>query len=142
MFCPFKEGVEIDDGEDILCEQGAENPYKQEVDALEKMIAEGLKSGAKCPFSSHAKMQTESANVVKDVDQMKRPNHELLKDMIEKSGGECPFKFAMGPNVDSEDEADMPKSHRNSEKCPAMKAGKGKASSTCSLAGDERGNNK
>ena len=92
----------------------------QELKRLEDMLKAGNTKTAKCPFPkpSLGRISTQSARAPE-----KPLNHQQLTQMIEKSGGECPFKFAMKPDADSEDEADVPKHHIKNGNCPLNKRG-------------------
>lgn len=132
MFCPFKDAAarfNDDDGEeedsDRLSSEDDEDDRplnnEDEIRMLEEMMKAGMKgNGVKCPFPRQNGLQYQ--NKATEISQKSQPlNHQQLQQMIEKSGGECPFKFAMKPGADSEDEADIPKSHVESGRCPLAK---------------------
>ena len=131
MFCPFKGMAGGEDSEDTNSDTESEadpsdlekdDPLvtEQELKRLEEMLKAGNTNTAKCPFykPSSGRISTKSAKTPE-----KPLNHQQLTQMIEKSGGECPFKFAMKPDADSEDEADVPKQHIKNGNCPLNKRG-------------------
>lgn len=124
IFCPFRGGLagDDDDDDDESTEDNGErndiDKYKKEVDELERIIKEKMKNGGKCPFNKGSSSEA-LPRVRKESEKEKRPmSTEELQSLIGKSGGACPFKFAVGPTADSEDEADMPKKHGKHGSCP------------------------
>lgn len=100
MFCPFaeRETSKQDDSELDGEDTPKTNPRHAEADALEKMLKMAAASGGKCPF--FGKPPDESGE--------------------EKES--CPFDFGLRADADSEDEADVPASHKGENAaCPSLK---------------------
>lgn len=99
----------LTEDENMMCADDDKSDYKEQMEGVMKQAIE--KTG-KCPFST-------------------------MRNETERQS--CPFDFGMKADVDSEEEADMPRDHGRDGQCPAMfhKEGSSQAPNNNQIKGNQ-----